>query len=418
MKNIFITNLGKGLKPAGGRYRTAEYIFPDGQTAETQLLGFALFEWLEKIDINQEKMVILGTRTSMWDALLEYDKILEKLSAEDEKFYDSLGKEVEKGISDESLKKLEGILQRTLGTECVCKVIPYGENSAEQQEILMKIAEEVPENSKVIFDFTHGLRHLPLFALLSVFHLKVCNNSTVSNIYYGAFELKDMHNGKAPVIDMEFALDLMKWIEALSVVENRGNFKPIAEIPGISSDLAENLSNLSFMRATNQVHEMKKYAHGALKELEKDGSFPIEGELYKSHVISKLKEFDVPHFASRQLIASRQALEKDNYLQAVSLAYEALISARVKSDPLSYNQRKTAKTELENSSNQTFKVLRTIRNSLMHGTAPIGKVHYKDKNSDTPTKKVLRMLGSEDILKIELEKYLKNINASIKAKKN
>ena len=314
--NVLISTLGKvPAHMSGGRYQKTTYTFSDKAEVSSQLFGTALFQWQQKTNFPVDRFVLLGTSTSMWDSLLELDEIEDQLNEADLLLYEEIGKAIrtEKGISSNLLNKLSMLLSEKMETDFSCVLIPFGKNTQEQTEILQVIANEVPSGSNVVFDFTHGLRHLPFFSLLSVFHLKMCNNSIVKNIYYGAFELKE--NNKTPVISMKYALDVMDWIEALSISETQGNYKRISEMEGVSPEFSKNLADLSFLRNTNQVGNMRKYAKQCITDLKEQPEkvLPKVGMLYQNKLLDMLSWSQENSFALRQLAVARQALEKSNY---------------------------------------------------------------------------------------------------------
>ena len=94
---ILITNLGKTKKQDGGRYRDAIYHFDDNFQFKSEMFGFALMKWLLYKDEELNKVVILGTATSMWDALLELEGVIENLTSSDEVFYDEFSKSIDTG---------------------------------------------------------------------------------------------------------------------------------------------------------------------------------------------------------------------------------------------------------------------------------------------------------------------------------
>lgn len=65
---VLISLLGRVQRPGSGSYRTVEYQFDDGTRAEAAFLGWPLARRLKP-----DRLLILGTATSMWDHLFEGD---------------------------------------------------------------------------------------------------------------------------------------------------------------------------------------------------------------------------------------------------------------------------------------------------------------------------------------------------------
>jgi len=364
---ILITNLGKAKKQDNNRYRETTYLFEDGREYKTQLFSSALLKWLGK-DI--DKIVMLGTKTSMWDSLLEFDFEKDNVNNEDlsfaEELYNKVNNNNGEGISKDDLSKLSKRLSELTGIEFICLEIPFGLNDQEQNEILKIISKEISEQSEIYFDFTHGLRHIPFFATLAIFYLKQVKNVKIKGIYYGALELTSSETKKTPVISMKNALKTIDWINAITIAEKTGNYLMISELVNNES-LKENLEKLTFFRNTNQIDKMKPIAKHIKQELNQ-GTIPKEMELYKEKLVEDFAWLLKDHFALRQLDIAKQALENNNYTQAAILAVESLISAYIKKDPANYENRKNAEENIKNKKDKRYSNLKAIRNSCVHGT--------------------------------------------------
>ena len=67
--------------------------------------------------------------------------------------------------------------------------IKEGRNKAETDEIFEAIYGVIRPKETVYFDFTHGLRNIPMQALTVIRYGKVVKNIRMGGMYYGAFEL-------------------------------------------------------------------------------------------------------------------------------------------------------------------------------------------------------------------------------------
>ena len=398
---MLITYLGKAKADTNQRYRTAKYCFDDETTIETQLFGLALLKWLSKSKpINT--LVVLGTETSMWDSLFEGEAFIDNLNREQLDLYEKIGEKLSnnEGITEEDLVDLSKEISTLLSINVICKIIPFGKTVEEQQEILKIISEETEQEQNVYFDFTHGFRHLPFFGLLSIFFLKICRKATVEGIYYGALDMTQ--DGITPVVNMDSALKNIDWINALFIAENTGNYAKLASL--IENPSLSNIFNeLTFLRKTNQVGNMRKRAKEGISELQKE-NISNEALLFKDVIVKQMEWHNKDNYALRQLEIAKQALKYNDFTQSTILALEALISARVEGDPMSFNSREKAKDKLINSSNSTYKTLKKLRNALAHGTrANDGEIQ--------------KLMSSMELFKEQMEQFFKNIEMSIKTKK-
>ena len=167
-----VTFLGKANTDKTRGYRTANYQFSNDQIETTSFFGLALRKVL-----NLDQMVILGTRGSMWDVLVEH------LASEGEdevlrlEFMDAAQNN---SVSQELLDNVTSLVSKSLAIPCILRIIPYGVNTAEQTAILDAIAHSVP-SGRVVIDLTHGFRHLAAIGLLSAFFLNQVRGLTIES---------------------------------------------------------------------------------------------------------------------------------------------------------------------------------------------------------------------------------------------
>ena len=198
-----VFTLGKGLRQqASNRYRSATYKFPNGTTsAPTAFFGLSLLHWM----IHQKKarpdlVVVLGTRSSIWDALFEaYDDAVDESALH---LADELSNLVITGsVANGHLEELERWLMTREGIPFRLRVVPEGLDHEGQMETLRTLAEVVPPGTELHMCVTHGLRHMPMLQMLSVFHLAQTASVALGGLYYGSLDLGS--NGlECPVIEL------------------------------------------------------------------------------------------------------------------------------------------------------------------------------------------------------------------------
>jgi CRISPR-associated Csx2 family protein len=148
-------------------YKTTEYQFPNGKTYKTSLFLEALF-LAEYKPI--KKIILIGTRTSNWDALLadmqsnpggkpaDHTDLWERLVEECES-------EAAAGITEESCRLLEKALTEKTGVPVVIKYHTPEIDAATIPEIFpvySSLVKELAENTDILLDITHGFRSMPL----------------------------------------------------------------------------------------------------------------------------------------------------------------------------------------------------------------------------------------------------------------
>ncbi|GHS91098.1 CRISPR-associated protein [Planctomycetales bacterium] len=179
-----ISSIGTGMYKKEGGYRQTVYQFADGQKVETALFLTAILQ-AKKSEI--KKVVLIGTRTSSWDALIPdggnadldlWGKIQGECLSSD-------------GISDTLLKKLQAKLPEwhdglpfalKAHTSCVDK-----DTAGEVFAVYSTIAAEIADHTDILFDITHGFRSMPvlIYQALQLDAIKLQNRRI--DLIYGEY---------------------------------------------------------------------------------------------------------------------------------------------------------------------------------------------------------------------------------------
>lgn len=359
MTHILISFLGKAQQ--GGQYRQANYNFADGTQKTARFFSFALNQ-----HIQPDKLIMLGTSGSMWDVLCEH------LGADSHEQWASLSEAAENdAVSQAQLDNFSIPVSHALHIDCQLKRIPYGDNLAEQVEILQIMAAAIQAGDTVSLDLTHGLRHLPMLGLLSAMYLQTARAATINGIYYGA--LDRTKDGLTPVMQLNGLLNIADWLHALDGFNKTGNLAPFSELlqqDGMAQDTAKCLEDAAFFENTlnipNARAPLKKFT-----EATKDGLTGI-GALFEDSLKERIAWHKEDNFYLRQRSNAYFYLQQGDYLRAATLGYEAFITLRVqqdrtvpKLDPQNYEHRQQIKLALDR--NNDYKLLGQLRNALAHG---------------------------------------------------
>jgi len=153
-----ISLIGTGQRDiTGNAYQKTVYRLPNGKNAEpTAIFTGALIEY-----VKPQAVVILGTRTSAWAALIEeyrsdYVEIYVRLE---------LGAKQAEGVDDLLLKETADSLQKAWGIPVACHAVcqrNIEENNA--AEIMAACAAAFPRDGDVVLDVTHAFRSLAMLA--------------------------------------------------------------------------------------------------------------------------------------------------------------------------------------------------------------------------------------------------------------
>ncbi len=367
MSSILITTLGKARKSDNGRYREISYQFADGFTFTSSFFLLALLKHCEKLQQAPERILVMGTASSMWDALLEMTpmdntELAEKLLAETDAG----------AVQPQTLRELSRELSAVLHYDISCQLIPLGRNAVEQAEILRIMAAETPEKASVCLDVTHGLRILPLLELLAMIYLQQVRQARVTGLFYGAADLAEQRGDvlTAPVIRLDYVLELFKWLSILPVADSTGRYDALAELMTERPELAQALSAHSLHLRTNQTIAARDSAQGIDVLLEQPFADPV-AELYRTTLQRKFNWRKGDDLASWQILSAKAALRAGDFLRCVILLREARVSLALPPNQ-QHNQAARDKKlgELNRDTDHTDELLNELRNCLAHASSP------------------------------------------------
>jgi len=93
--------------------------------------------------------------------------------------------------------------------------------------LFQRLTECVAPGDRVIFDLTHGLRHVPFVVFLAAAYLTQAQGVEIEAVYYGAYELAQV--GKAaPVVDLSPLVSLLSWLTAAGQFVHTGDARLLA----------------------------------------------------------------------------------------------------------------------------------------------------------------------------------------------
>jgi len=435
MSHVLITFLGKGEKGSDDLYTLEKYHFKDDDDDthyETNFFGLAVLEHLKNKDNPPNKLVILGTPSSMWNALFEVKGEIEDDYEDDWAALADAIQENTKYPEEDEAKEEEKITEHffTLktalskhlgGIECELRVIPYGENQEKQIAILEKMAECVKEKDTVSLDITHGLRHLPMLVVLSAMYLEVVKNVTIAGIYYGAEGIKNRNDGIAPALNLKGLLGIANWVGALNSFDNNGDYSVFADVlknDGFSQ--ADALKRAAYFERIIDIKKASKTLETTNKLIE-EGLTGV-GELFSNELQERVSwhklgrssdEIRKVYLQQRELAFSY--LDKRDYVRAAKFAFEAMITRSLNQgdDPYAHDQRENAKSgipqSLDKDSKSDYFLLKEIRNQLAHGSYSKEIKEPNKKQKQQTLQEAKDLLKNEDQLRSELKRLMKNL---------
>lgn len=415
MSHILITFLGKGEKD-GDFYSKEHYQFEDDTNDyEKNFFGLAVLEHLENQDNKADKLIVLGTPSSMWDTFFESeeeveseyeDEWIELAEAIKENSEYPEDEEIEKEKISKYLTTLEKVVSDRESIDCKLRVIPYGDKQDKQIQILQKMAECVQDGDTVSLDITHGLRHLPMLVVLSAMYLEVVKNVTIAGIYYGAKDMGNRHEGIAPALNLKVLLGIANWVGALKSFDKDGDYSVFADLLAkdkLPKNATKHLKKAAFFERIFNVRQ----AGDELKEFQR--GMPPEWRGISSLFSEKLRDhtnwYKKGNLYERQRDLAYSFLGKQDYPRAAIFAVEAFIThlCKHKNRNISdYHQRKATEYDfldgkLGNSEKKAdFELLKKLRNTMAHSNMPTGddviKAMKSTNNLETELRKLMKCL--------------------------
>ena len=407
MKSSLVFTLGRGFRQKdSSRYRTATYLFSDGHvSAESPFFGFSLLIWLRaQRTVEPGVVIVLGTKGSIWDALLE--SAPETLDEEALSLSANLAPKVEQNAVNESdLLALGQWLEKAHGVPFKLRIVPEGVDHSGQMQTLQTLAEAVPPRSDLHMCVTHGLRHMPMLQMLSAFHLAQTQDVKLAGLYYGALELGQ--NGRnCPVIELTGAADLQKWSLALHAVTTTGRLAPMAKAAEVEApQLAQDLYETDFRLQANQTGWAAMSGRSAAQFIHENG-LPGSGGLYSRAATARLTWASQGSLWQKQHLGAKQALQAGDFQRSAILCLEGFISKRLPEnvDERDYGLREEAYLQLlaalpyRSEERHDMKTLEYLRNAIAHG-------------STTSRQETRELLEDRQKMNAFLEKMLRRLGA-------
>lgn len=393
MSIVIVTTLGR-VQEKGKSYRSLNYAFENGFSFESNFFMQALYEYYKAASTKISKILILGTTSSMWDALQDLTFL------DNEELFDCLDKErAKEEFTANTLSLLSQELSKALEIEVDCVFIPAGADQQEQTEVVKIISENIPAKAKVSFDLTHGFRIMPLLQLLSIFYLKQIKDVKIIDIFYGAADMRD--GNTAPVIKLDFIFAMLDWLTTLPLIEQSGRFGKLAPLFQEKPVLADLLKKYGLFLRTNQTINAKEVADKLADALEQSFTDNM-AELYRPLLQSKLNWRKANDLAEWQILSAKAALRSGDFLRAVILLREARITLALdEKDQMNYEKREAKNRELNNNTDFNEEFLTELRNSLAHANATSKKTKL--------ARKVQELLNNETLLTEKIEKIADNL---------
>lgn len=380
--HILVTLLGDPRFNSDGSYEETIYKFEDG--IESQLTSYSSLAIKSKIKPN--KVVVLGTTKSNWHSFFKYFFIKNNLEQKLNDFrslIETLKSEHTKdAVRQESLDQASIILSKSdiEKSDFELRLIPYGRNQSEQTHTLEVMMNSFNNGDEATLDVSYGLRHLPMLMQQSALLLQSLKGVKINNIFYGAFHIAK--NNITPILALDGLLEIDRWTKAFHQYEQDGNysaFKEPLKYEGINQVAVNALQDAAYFERTFNLTEAGKKLDDVKKNLPEkfDGIGEFFTEKFKSHI----EWSDNSDLKKRQSELAHFYLKQGDFVRASIFGVESYITSLFKlpneiSSIQDYKFRESvekdffAKKRGKQGIVDCYKDLKSIRNTLAHGTEP------------------------------------------------
>lgn len=274
-------------------------------------------------------------------------------------------------MTDEAQRMHADHLKLKIDYEPIC--IPKGKSTDEIWEMFSLIEQKIPKDSELIIDITHGFRSQPILALLIAIFLRVVKNVRINKIIYGAFDAKD-ENNNAPIFDLTSFISLIDWSYATEMFIKHGNgnllsnllnnihnqvrieHERFTNLKSFGSLLEKITESLTFIRPS-EVSQYGKELPIKLEKIREDISNVKEVKPLKYLLEMIPKSFSSLVMQDENIFSDagfkmqtemiKYYLETQQYVQAITLSREFLVSLVCKKYDLKFTRREDRSTAEE-----------------------------------------------------------------------
>ena len=329
---------------------------------------------------NPNKLILVGTRRSWWNKVIEFysqmpgledqdevNKIMELWSKKQGKYdwtqkthasgpaiyYDEsvrggIDTVDSNGMTEDGWQRIENFIAKAGGFDKVhIAIVPNGITEKEQKEYFDRIREGIVDMTKaeenkieILFDISNGFRSIPLYNMMLVRYFSLLRPQKFSfKAYYGNFDIKKEYGGKSPLVNLSVVPLMTDWINALHDFLEYGSVKTLIRCLETEKNnqkgknKEENIANI-----TSVIKEFERFEYAMnannLYYLIRGISF-ITGNQYSLSEKVNNKTLDINHECfspqARLMLENIQKRYKDRFDMPSTITTEAYILEQIAS---------------------------------------------------------------------------------------
>ena len=368
MSKALITFIGRSNKSEEG-YKKATYEIEGNIQEPSAFLGFNLQQHL-----SPNRLIVMGTNSSMWDHLFEGD--IDLGNQFETQRLDLVQSVEDEEVEQSQLAELQPLLSSALGIDVQLQIIPFGAALEDQVEIVSLIANHITDDMEVHLDITHGYRSLPMIALLAATYLKEIRNANVAGIWYGV--LDSTPGSLSPVHNITGLLNIADWLSARHSDKKDGDYGVFGKLLG---DTGHRLKRAAFFERTSNPVKAKQ----ELTTWNKENNYPNDpaAKLFEHELSERTKWYRSTKQYEYEMHLAWEYLGRGDYLRASIFGLEAKVTEYhyMYNGEDNHLDREKVLNALTVDS-KDFKTLKYLRNTLAHGTRNANKDITKLKSEE------------------------------------
>jgi len=366
-----VTFLGgsRGKDPEKPVYQEATYIHGDQKEQDRVFLPALLRMNLYNI----QRVVVLGTTTSLWECLVPDTDSLHLDLWNDVRF--------ESGVSKDLLKRLEEFLSDKYKVEIETYASPTEINAGNAFTEMAGYAEllkRTPEDHEILVDFTHGFRSLPMLLLSALqYQSALSHQVTGPKVRLVYAEFRGAEN-ESPVHRLDSIWESMEIAEAARLFFDRFDGELLAEVlQPVWPKLAKALRRLSGILMANYASRLEEVLRQFGKVL---GNPPANPPAWLPELTDRMQSFhkELSHKNSHETLFKLSGMYQQRRLWALAVItlYQCLEAGFCEREGTNFEEYEATKDIVQDylddlpRSDLRYKnlcKLRGARNAVAHG---------------------------------------------------
>jgi CRISPR-associated Csx2 family protein len=213
------------------------------------------------------------------------------------------------------------------------ELIEKGSDSDQLWKVFDNVFQSIEKDDEIIFDITHGLRSLPMLAMVLISYARTLKKIKIKAICYGAYEageqVEDVY--LAPIFDLTPFVELQDWTYAAQSFVIAGDAESLSALtartfPLFSKSIKELTQSIKTCRGKFIVDEFDAHKlKNEIKRIKQGDKSPRQLSPLLNEVEEKIKPFN-NNTIKNGFAAVEWCIQHDLIQQGITILQEVLIS--------------------------------------------------------------------------------------------